>query len=498
MLSLTLLLRGCAVAVLLSVVLPSFWQASRPAAQGRLPNPALDTGPARSPELRGIGVLPSLAPARVDLTTDGRRSLVVTDRAVLEHFSFAEVMAILTGNAADPGLSPLLLFRQWWAGQALPPCDDLQFGFPYACRPEVGMMATTDDPFSGLPPGSSYIPIGLFNRIDLAPLDGADCGEYRIVFGRAADPRNPGGRLLINFEAVLPNPTPALGLAGCRPVAEFWHGLTRIDDPAQRARQLRRFYFEGLAGFPPVVHREHYGARTCSTTPCATGQIRTNERLREPWMLREFRLLPTWSAPPRQYRVVPVRLTASPFGGLVCCESPGAVSPKLLLAFRQDLVRNVRSLARPDLKDGPELHEFWHDLAPRFDTGQGIAEARGESDLHDRFRNPSGDTTARDALDAALQAELNTVGSHLRPETVVGRLTALSCAGCHHISAPFNPFAANLKLKSEMKWPGSLGFEHVSELQPEIGPHGPRYRVSEAVQAFLPRRRDALHHVLRQ
>jgi hypothetical protein len=94
---------------------------------------------------------------------------------------------------------------------------------------------------------------------------------------------------LLIFEAVLPNPTPDLGLEGCRPVAEFWANLSTIDDPNVRATALADFYFTGLPGFPPVVTIEHY----------VTGQIRTNMFIEPLWQLREFKLVHRCSNPKR-------------------------------------------------------------------------------------------------------------------------------------------------------------------------------------------------------
>src|SRR5690349_16811 len=65
-----------------------------------------------------------------------------------------------------------------------------------------------------------YVPLALTNRFDLAPANGANCGQYRAIYARRTNVETD--RLHIIFEATLPNPDPAAGLAGCRPVAEFW------------------------------------------------------------------------------------------------------------------------------------------------------------------------------------------------------------------------------------------------------------------------------------
>lgn len=130
--------------------------------------------------------------------------------------------------------------------------------------------------------------VGIFNRFDLAPVDGSDCGEYRIVFARrgfvAGERLN---RNLVIFEANLRNPHPERGLNGCVRIAEFWRGLSSDSDVQSRARKLHDFYFEGLPGFLPVVHPSNYGARTDRK-----GQIRSNQFLQTKWMMREFKLAP--------------------------------------------------------------------------------------------------------------------------------------------------------------------------------------------------------------
>jgi hypothetical protein len=447
-----------------------------------------------SAERRGIATVPNLVTGMNLPPIDERRSLIVTDKVILDHFSFAEVMATLAGQASDSGLSPLLLFRQWWTSQGKPPCLHVQLGFPYECREEAGKLAY-DDPFHTLSLQSEYIPIGIFNRIDLAPKEGSDCGEYRIVFARKSSDKNDKRRLLINFEALLPNPNPNLGLAGCKPIAEFWHALRAENDPLERARELRRFYFKGLPGFLPAVHIENYGARTCWSAPCASGQIRTNERLEEPWILREFKVLPTWSGSPLRVRIVPATIKDSPYGWLVCCGS-GGVTPEMVTAFRLDFKRSVRTLAQPDLQGKPDLHDFTHEIDPRFDAGHGTPEPGSVSDLHYRFVNTS--NQAKNDLHKAIRDELDDMKiKDLEPDVIIGRAQALTCAGCHRISAKVhNSQAPTLKLKDDAVWPESHGFEHITEEDPEMGENGLRYRVSKAVLAFLPKRKEMLGYVL--
>jgi hypothetical protein len=107
----------------------------------------------------------------------------------------------LVEQSGVKGLTSLDLFHQWWdtqnphPGLGLGPhCTDqvdgsgnpILNGFPYACRPgpaEGGQI--TSNPFEDPDTNAdAYIPIGLFNRFDLAPSAGTHCGEYRIVYAK--------------------------------------------------------------------------------------------------------------------------------------------------------------------------------------------------------------------------------------------------------------------------------------------------------------------------
>ena len=206
-------------------------------------------------------------------------------------------------------------------------------------------------------------------------------------------------------------------------------------------------------------------------------------------MLREFRAVQ--EAGPR-LTILPTTIKQSPFAQFFCCASQ-EVTPSMLDAFRLSVAASVKSLI-----SGSGLLDFHHEIDPRFDTGQGIPFPEKESDINRNFATPG---ASHDALVRAIQTELTALGSTLIPEVVVGRIQALSCAGCHRLSSRAqNPEAPDLRLKDKQnnrqKWPSSIEFEHVSEVNPEQLGDGLRYRVSEAVIAFLPRRKEALCHVL--
>ncbi|HEX2674373.1 MAG TPA: hypothetical protein VHM25_26030, partial [Polyangiaceae bacterium] len=169
-------------------------------------------------------------------TIDVRRSLAVTEQTILSRFSLQRVLTQLATQSGVPGLTATALFQQWWDTQnpapgvyAGPHCDDTVTapygstinGYPYLCRDGAEGAQASCDPFA---PNSTcaYIPIGLFNRYDLAPENGAHCGEYRIVYAKTSGITSTSDRNLVIFEASLPNPHPQQGLKGCQQILDTW------------------------------------------------------------------------------------------------------------------------------------------------------------------------------------------------------------------------------------------------------------------------------------
>lgn len=245
------------------------------------------------------------------LTIDVRKSLAITDRAILAPFSLQRVMDQIV-STSGVSITGEELFRQWWDTQNKAPglglgphCDDQVTshgpsfnGYPWECPRREGNVASDSGFFNPLDPTEGFVPIGLFNRFDLAPLDGSNCGEYRIAFGRNSGNQSPQNRALMIFEAVMPNPNPSSGLEGCRPIIEFWADLSMPTKSVfQRRNELEDFYFNGISGFPAVVHYSHYGAKLGPNGfgSVLGGQIRTNQFMGpipdQTWNLREFRVV---------------------------------------------------------------------------------------------------------------------------------------------------------------------------------------------------------------
>ncbi len=405
---------------------------------------------------------------------DARRSLAVTEQAILDRFTLQRVLDQLAAQSSVPGLTGLQLFRQLWDTQNPAPglglgehCTDNagRFNdFPYACRPEEGAQANVD-PFN--PPGNpnSYRALGLFNRFDLAPTNGENCGEYRMVFGKST--ASPGRNFII-FEAVLANPRPDRGLDGCWPVANFWASLSQENNLATRATRLENFFFLGFPGFDPVVHIDNYGNATDRTT----GQVRTNQFIRPLWLLREFKLRE--GCDEFGCRLVFERATVktNPAEELF---NETSTHPKAA-AFRAFFIDSIDELAQGN------INTFNYAVPDTFN--------HGESDAQTASRTYASQFASSPNFRAAIQARITTLGLPLTPNQLVARAQALSCGGCHQTANN-----ADVGFGAQ-RFPNSLAFTHTSE-QTESSADGPRHLISPALTGtFLPHRKAVLEGFL--
>ncbi len=433
-------------------------------------------------ERGGIGLLPP-KPGRVSalaVTVDTRRSLAVNDKAILANFTLQGVLNQLVTQNGGTGFTSTQLFRQLWDTQNPAPgqvdlnavtasahCTDNSGtlnGFTYVCRTAEGAQASTSSPTTM----ASYSATGLFNRFDLAPVDGADCGEYRIVFARTGA---GSGRNFLIFEAVLPNPNPGLGLEGCRPVAQFWADLSNDADPASRATKLSDFYFKGLPGFSPVVHINNYG-----NNARAVGQVRTNQFIGSPWMLREFKLQRTCPSTGCVIKFAPATVKVNPAGNLFDPNNTSAQATN----FQNHFVTQVASLALND------LNRFNYVVPDSFNIGQSDSQSPGVVDDYSA-RFGTGTNTFR----TRIQSELTRIGSTLTPDDIVRRAQALSCGGCHQRSTFF---PAN-NMGGGLTWPAASSFVHNSESSDPTD--STRFQISPALlNTFLPFRKGVLEGFL--
>ncbi len=461
---------------------------------------------AQTSERRGIGLEPLNANTPNLVNVDSRRSLAVTDENILAQFSFqATLDAIISRTSTGTGnQTAQALFNQWWDSANVgsttaptPHCNTLDAnnpnplpgaatlnGFSYECPRIEGSQATTN-PFSAGDDG--YKAIGLFNRFDLAAVDGSDCGEYRIVFAKRSGESGGLNRNLVIFEGTLANPKPIKGINGCIRVAEFWAGLSTVASQTVRTQKLKGFYFDGLPGFKPVFHPHSYGAG-----PTGRGQIRSNQFMQFNWILREFKMLeaPACTTPNcgladlSTLIIKPVTVKVNP-AGLLFANGNDART----VAFRQEFISQIDKLSIND------INRFDFTPSNQFNGGQSDEMDTLENVYIEQFQS------APNSFRTSIQTKLTAIGSPLTPEHVVARAQALSCAGCHELSVGA-PFGSGVPLGGGLvPWPRSQGFTQISELnflKEKISrSEGFRFGISEALKdIFLPHRKNVLQNYL--
>lgn len=401
--------------------------------------------------------------------TSAVMSLAITEPGVLARFSFARTVAQLRATAAvAPTSTTRTLWRAWMrsftATSAAGDCDDVD-GQRYGLRcprPEAKLQDV--DPLAA-DASVRFVPVGLFNRFDLAPADGSHCGEYRIVY--AMQSANPAitGRAFLIFEGVLPNPTPAAGVSACLPVARFWQALSADGNVVTRAAKLERFYYLGGAvpGFGAVVRAANYGLANGATAVHGAGQIRGNFFIDSAeWHLREYKLR---RACTNARDLSTCRLTADlvPAKANPADELFRGTHP-LAASFQPAFVAQVGRLAARDANDvALATADEFNELESVSQTTPVPAPVRY-------------DVNASSAMRAAITARLTQLGSPLTSGQILARATTQTCAGCHQV-------ANNLALGSGLRWPASLQFVHIDEQR----------RLSSALTSvFLPRRVQVL------
>ena len=423
-----------------------------------------------------------------DRTIDPRRSLAVTEERILARFSLERVMTQLVAQSGVPGLTPVALFQQWWDTQNPGPghgpgpyCDSFAEpgigpavnGYPYTCRPapSEGAMASCD-PFSSPDSPCAFIPIGLFHRFDLAPPDGAHCGEHRIVYAKRTGIASATDRVLVIFEAIQPNPHPQQGLRGCRRIVDAWADLSSIDDLDARAAALERFYFVGHGNVPPVVDVTHFGHNALGA-----GQIRTNQFSNlAPWTLRELKLFRSCiGARCSAMRFVPVTAKNNPFGPLF---DPRRTDDAAR-AFRAHFATQVEALAAVTV------------AGISMSTPDQLNSAQSQATTSTTETMYAANLGAGPGeLRSAIAASLARLGSSLTVDDIIARAQTQSCAGCHR-------FSSAALLGGGLRWPASLGFTHVTERQTETVGGATRFVLSPAlVDVFLPHRKRILEAYL--
>jgi hypothetical protein len=427
-----------------------------------------------APTRRHAADPPPPAPAQPITSLDARRSMVITDLALLEGFTFQRFLDQIVARSGVQGLTSAQLYRQWFdtqnpkpglADPSAPHCDDFitngdySFnGFPRRCPTAEGIFAAT--PYTA----GEYFPIALTNRFDATPADGANCGQYRIIYAKRMA---PGLRMHIILEPVLRNPNPAIGLAGCRPIAQFWADLTKIDSVAQRRTRLEQFYFDGIPGVAPVIDADHFGV--------TGGGIRTTQiaTLNAAPRMYQFHVTKECSSGDCTLRMTPDVLANMAFGDLFDSRDNSAQAA----AFRDAFVAQVPNLAVHN------ANEYFMDIPRDFLIAE--SDPLDQDKAFEYLKPFSQSRVSAPDFKNRIQAKLTSIGSALTPEDIVHRAETQNCVGCHFFTGPVG---------EGVTFPHSLdGIQHVTEDGLEAGEGGQRYLISTGMRdTFIPHRMQIL------
>ena len=373
---------------------------------------------------------------------------------------------------------------------------------------EAGVMMPLDDrqgepskltPAGLLDPTSlvAMKPLAVFNRFDLAPADWSHCGEHRIVYGKVnPDVPSAPNRLLLIFEAAVPNPDPEAGEAGCRPITEFWAGQSGVTDQKEVAKRLAAFFYEGktdpqqpadLAG--PVVSFRNYGGDG------NRGQVRGNLFMGFPWQLREWLTQLTFDPAGNQLEFVVETVKDNPLAELYGDALPPDILnvniPAAAEGLHGDFVQALTSEISANLmSEETDKHQGLVDALPGYDLGTDPTVAVDEAKLllntialgnDDRFNEHQSTSLGSDdeptvlagpimrsILDQLASVPSGSIGSQ-SADIILNRAQAATCAGCHQTAV--NEAVRNNPDGTAVLWPPVHGaFVHVDEATRELSP----------------------------
>jgi hypothetical protein len=418
-------------------------------------NPAVDAAPPAPPTPDAAP--PPDAPVANDVVTI-ERSILINDEETLGAGNFGlrrTVQAIIDSSEGAPSTpedfiaSLLATFND--ASRVNP---DNNLTIPVDVRPGEAGLSPSDllDPANA----KGLRVVGIFNRFERIPMMGEFCGSARLVYIMPTDAANNGSTLALMFDASVPNPDMAQGKEGCRVVAEFWAGLSDIDDPADRAAALETFFYVGTADLPAVVSFNNFQASGSITTDHFIDGVK--------WQMRNFNTgLDADTVPVARLVRLNAPLTElfdSDFdpaaAGAPWAGTDPAVFAAQRTAFQQDFIAmQLARLSTPETS-GNALTD--QSIVLGFGVGFGNPYRDFQSDSDD---TDNGAVQADDTFRAAITAGLE--GTDLTAEMVLNRANALTCGGCHY-SAIGDQIGVDGN-DTPVMWPDTApgGFVHINE-----------------------------------
>ena len=248
---------------------------------------------------------------------------------------------------------------------------------------------------------NSFFATAFVNRMDLAPANGAHCGQQRMIFAS-----NSINRAFMILEAQIPNPSPELGIQGCRPLAQFWMDQNNNPDAKSRGLLLAQAFLQG--GVPGLAESGFGAFYTAENLTVGSGQIRTNQFDSDPWTLREFKLALDGDS----ITALPFPVSESPNGAL-WNEDSGLPQGE---ACRESFLSAMDGVIGDDMS----LMSFVVDAACK------NSESRADGFTEDYAKQMT------PGFASQIQDKLLSLGSKLSPFDVANRARfAGSCIGCH-------------------------------------------------------------------
>ncbi|RXT29845.1 hypothetical protein B5P46_01915 [Rhizobium leguminosarum] len=433
-----------------------------------------------------LGLSMATAPAaaqQCNPTIDPDRSIVLHDPATLkEPFALKGVIAQLLRDLPVPATGPdaeaaliASLVATFAKSEEVNPIANLMMDVD--ARPGENKLVAS----RLLDPNDVFglVPVGVFNRFDLASANFSHCGEYRIVYSFKAAISNPQvgsipDRFFLIFETKIPNPQ-QMGAAGCLGLADYWRDLSDIGDDAQRVEAVRKFFFDGIPGYPPAIKADHLSA---------LGQLRGNLFVEDKWQLREWKLLPT---APAQFVMATVK--SNPLAELYADDGKEVAEVDALRALFHSQFASANGilaeLLEPELGFLPNAMKNDPRLNPKdkaFDQllyEKTIVNRVGSRLTDDRFNEFQSDSQGNLDIPAGnlgpkFETEITTALTNLRAgfpdgadvtvDQVIARAGAISCGGCHQHTNNKPIGSVN---GTTFNWPttqNNNGFVHVTEV----------------------------------
>ncbi|MFT3696866.1 MAG: hypothetical protein QM831_27235 [Kofleriaceae bacterium] len=386
-------------------------------------------------------------------------SFVIQDPTVLAKFSLQRTLQQILDSEHDHTQTATQLFQRWMASYG--DCSNTRidpYHYGITCPRPESALASIDpfDPASGV----VFAPIAVVNRFDLAPTNGMNCGEYRIAYAMKSN-TVVTGRALLNFEGVLRNPRPDLGIEGCRRVAQWWSDRSKDTTADQLAANLESFFYTGTAliGFGPVVSAQSYGFGQ-GHRGYNVGQIRANMFVtNHEWNLREFK----------------TNYDQNPYGAII--------------AIDQVTVKNnpADELFRGSADQSPYMRTVMQEQLPALAAATTATVSDSIPDFLNEYESVSTRTNvlydqfSNADMRTAIQTELTTEGiTNLSVDNILRRASSQTCAGCHQAST----FSPENDLGDNQFVGGTLPFVHVES---GVGSMSPALRYG-----FVPHRQQVL------